>query len=101
MQPLIAEWFIIETAMWNWQSTHSCRWVLTHRLFADAIEELLGQAAASTGGTGQPSANVDAWMLVTDIVTEPYRDNAFGTALRLSNIEQCVKPNLGVAAEAA
>ena len=49
-----------------------------HRLFADAIEELLGQAAATTQGTNQPSAAADAWMLVTDIVTEPYRDNAFG-----------------------
>ena len=49
-----------------------------HQLFADAIEELLGQAAAAAQGASQPSAAVDTWMLVTDIVTEPYRDNAFG-----------------------
>ncbi len=54
-----------------------------HRLFADAIEELLGQAAATAQGSNQPSAAADAWMLVTDIVTEPYRDNAFGEPLLL------------------
>ncbi len=52
-----------------------------HRLFADAIEELLGQAAATAQGGSQPSAAADAWMLVTDIVTEPYRDNAFGATI--------------------
>ena len=59
-----------------------------HRLFADAIEELLGQAAANPSGPGQPSAHADAWMLVTDIVTEPYRDNAFGAALQLPFVIQ-------------
>ena len=60
-----------------WQYGCVCRrWALMHELLADVVEELLGRAAAEGGGHASVAA--DAWTLVTDIVTEPYRDNALG-----------------------
>ena len=47
-----------------------------HELLADVVDELLGAATAS--GSQGGAAAADAWMLVTDIATEPYRDNALG-----------------------
>ena len=49
-----------------------------HELLADVVEELLGRAAAAAEGGAHASVAADAWTLVTDIVTEPYRDNALG-----------------------
>lgn len=49
-----------------------------HELLADVVEDLSGAVAASSNGGSQGGAVADAWMLVTEIVTEPYRDNAFG-----------------------
>lgn len=54
------------------------RWGLLHELLADVVEELLGRAGSAGPVPGGGSITADAWMLVSDMVTEPYRDNAIG-----------------------
>lgn len=68
-----------------------------HEVVADVVDELLGSSAAGAGsatnGLAQASAAAaaaDAWMLVSELGTQPYRDNAVGPDICSchSNIKQ-------------
>lgn len=52
-----------------------------HEVVADVVDELIGTSSGGGGGLAQASeaaAAADAWMLVSELGTQPYRDNATG-----------------------
>lgn len=55
-----------------------------HEVVAEVVEELLGSPSSSAGSAPGPgaasdaSSTADAWMLVSDLGAQPYRDNAGG-----------------------
>ncbi len=61
------------------------RWLLVHEVVAEVVEDLLespcSRAVAAPGQGGaasDASATADAWMLVSDLGAQPYRENAAG-----------------------
>jgi hypothetical protein len=65
-----------------------------HEVLADVVDELLGSsAAAATGAEGlgtasEAAAAADAWMLVSELGTQPYRDNALGVCRHDSRVHE-------------
>lgn len=65
-------------------SVHRYRWALMHEVVADVVEELLGAAGAgaAAGAAAAPAsegaAAADAWLLVSELGAQPYRDNSVG-----------------------
>lgn len=55
-----------------------------HEVVADVVDELLGSSGAAGNGesglamSSEAAAAADAWMLVSELGTQPYRDNALG-----------------------
>lgn len=61
------------------------RWLLVHEVVAEVVEDLLGSpcskagaAPGQAGAASDASATADAWMLVSDLGAQPYRENAAG-----------------------
>jgi hypothetical protein len=59
-----------------------------HEVVGDVVDELLGTSGSAANGdsglamSSEAAAAADAWMLVSELGTQPYRDNALGV-LRL------------------
>lgn len=60
-----------------------------HEVVADVVEELLGAAGAGAGApagaaaapASEGAAAADAWLLVSELGAQPYRDNSVGAQL--------------------